>query len=268
MDPPLVPGQTINRMWADRGLHSGRWHTWFRTRSGPWHSTSRKQLSDISLLRRSFPERLARRGRPRLSGRPRRRYQALRAATHSTTSPSFGRAPVSLRSSRVHGAHAARSLLVRSLLSRSLSAPERQAPEKQPPERVPESRGSPRAQTLVPRRQLGGLSWDEHLRSPTGPRELLLTEPSPAAAPHRAWEPQLSPGTAVFYLPPRRDSLCRSTRRLRPGLQAAPPAARLGVRLSWVARAQRTNPNRSRPYPAMGPGCAADSGWTDLCWAD
>src|SRR5712692_3295194 len=45
-DPPLEPSQTINTMSADRAAHSGRWHTWFRTRSVPWRSTCSKRLSD------------------------------------------------------------------------------------------------------------------------------------------------------------------------------------------------------------------------------
>lgn len=33
--PPVEPAQTINTRSGDRAAHSGRWHTWFQTCSGP-----------------------------------------------------------------------------------------------------------------------------------------------------------------------------------------------------------------------------------------
>ena len=78
--PPAEPAQTTNTMSADRAEHSGRWHTWFRRRFGPWRWIWLKRPSDISLPGHSSSARLARRDKPRLCGRPRPRTSAAAGA--------------------------------------------------------------------------------------------------------------------------------------------------------------------------------------------
>src|SRR5208337_1258327 len=67
----------------------------------------------------------------------------------------------------------------------------------------------------------------------------------------------------AFDFLPRSDSLCTSTRLLRPMPQAAPPATGFAVRRSSVARVQKKNLSRRRIFPAACP-CWGDSGWADL----
>src|SRR5450759_401687 len=94
-DPPAEPVQTRNTMSADRALHSGRWHTWSRMRSGPWHWIWPKPPSNFSLPGHSFLARPARRDRPRPCGRPRPLRQLRRVRAISKPWPRSGGARVS-----------------------------------------------------------------------------------------------------------------------------------------------------------------------------
>jgi len=240
-DPPAEPVQTTNTMSADRALHSGRWHTWSRRRSGPWHWIWPKPPLNFSLPGHSFLARPARRDRPRPCGRPRPLRQLRRVRAISKPWPRSGGARVSPES----------------------------PPLLQP---LPLPLGPRVFGERRKRRSRAPSDLPAHpcLKLPrTEP--LSVTSPQPVLEPHPwlpVWpiparlesHPHSEPRLPASGPAPRRDNLCTSTNLLRPTRQAAPPAAGFAIRRSSVARARKKNPSPRKHFPPASP-CQADSGW-------
>ncbi len=177
-DPLAVPVQTMNTMSADRAAHSGRWHTWFRRRFGPWRWICLKRPSDISLPGHSSSARLARRDRPRLCG-------SLR--------------PRSLR-------RRARAIWKSWPRSREVRVSPHSYPPARSSESLPESPVSLRTLRLRPRSS--GEVREQRLPFRHGSPELSLREPLPAIRPHQPLEPHYwrPLSSMAFRSKPRRRS--------------------------------------------------------------